>query len=75
MSSTTAGELVMFVLIAAAVCSTGWVLHDALSRGLPRRKALTWAALQWIEFPVFLWLYCRIRPRTRRGRAHARSTA
>jgi hypothetical protein len=51
------------------------VLHDALSRGLPRRKALTCAALQWIEFPVFLWLYCRIRPRTRRGRAHARSTA
>ncbi len=75
MSSTAVGDIVMFVLIAAAACSTGWVLHDALSRGLPRRKALTWAALQWIEFPVFLWLYCRIRPRTRQRRAHDGSTA
>jgi hypothetical protein len=31
-----------------------------------RRKALTWAALQWIEFPLFLWLYRRIRPKGRR---------
>jgi hypothetical protein len=75
MSSAAIGETVMFVLIAAAGCSTGWVLHDALSRGLPRRKALTWAALQWIEFPVFLWLYCRIRPRTRRDQRRDGSAA
>jgi hypothetical protein len=24
-----------------------------------------WAALQFVEFPVFLWLYRRIRPRRR----------
>jgi selenocysteine lyase/cysteine desulfurase len=36
------------------------------ARGLPRREALTWAALQWIEFPLFLWLYRRIRPKPRR---------
>jgi hypothetical protein len=51
----------------AAAFSTGWVLRDAQARELPRRKALTWAALQWIEFPLFLWLYRRIRPKhTRR---------
>jgi drug/metabolite transporter superfamily protein YnfA len=60
------GDIVLFVLVAAAACSTCWVLWDALRRGLPRRKALTWAALQWIEFPLFLWLYHRIRPGTRR---------
>jgi hypothetical protein len=37
------------------------------ARGLPRRKAITWAALQWIEFPLFLWLYLRIRPKRKRG--------
>jgi hypothetical protein len=52
--------------VAAAVLATGWVLHDAQARGLPRRKALAWAALQWIEFPLFLWLYRRIRPKRKR---------
>ncbi len=33
--------------------------------GIPTRKAFTWAALQFVEFPVFLWLYRRIRPRRR----------
>jgi hypothetical protein len=66
MSSTTVGDLITILLVGAAAFSTGWVLRDARARGLPRRKALTWAALQWIEFPLFLWLYRRIRPKSRR---------
>ena len=66
MSSTEVGNLIVVVLVGAAAFSTGWVLRDARARGLPRRKALTWAALQWVEFPLFLWLYRRIRPRRRR---------
>jgi hypothetical protein len=62
-SSATLGDLIVLVAVSAAAFSTGWVLRDARARGLPRRKALTWAALQWIEFPLFLWLYRRIRPK------------
>lgn len=75
MSSGTIGDIIVVVLIAAAACSTCWVLKDALSRGVPRRKALIWAALQWIEFPLFLWLYRRIRPRTRRRQTSSDSAA
>jgi hypothetical protein len=67
MSSTAVADLIVLVLVSAAAFSTGWVLRDAQARGLPRRKALTWAALQWIEFPLFLWLYRRIRPKGRRA--------
>jgi len=63
MSSTAVANLVVLLAVSAAAFTTGWVLRDASARGLPRRKALTWAALQWIEFPLFLWLYCRIRPK------------
>lgn len=66
MSSSVVAEVIVVVLVSAAAVSTGWVLRDAHARGLPRRKALTWAALQWIEFPLFLWLYRRIRPTRRR---------
>lgn len=66
MSSATVGDLIVLLIIATVAFSTGWVLRDAQARGLPRRKALTWAALQWIEFPLFLWLYRRIRPKPRR---------
>jgi hypothetical protein len=66
MSSSTVGDLIVLLIIATVAFSTGWVLRDAQARGLPRRKALTWAALQWIEFPLFLWLYRRIRPKPRR---------
>ena len=66
MSSATIGDLIVLAAVSAAAFSTGWVLRDARARGLPRRKALTWAALQWIEFPLFLWLYRRIRPKGRR---------
>jgi hypothetical protein len=66
MNSAVVGDLIALALVAAAAFSTGWVLRDAQDRGLPRRKALTWAALQWIEFPLFLWLYRRIRPKHKR---------
>jgi hypothetical protein len=62
---TDVGSAVMIVLVAAASFSAGWVLRDAQARGIPTRKAFTWAALQFVEFPVFLWLYTRIRPRRR----------
>ena len=66
MSSTVIGYVVVGVLVAAAAICTVWVLLDARARGIPRRKAITWAALQWIEFPLFLWLYRRIRPKGKR---------
>ena len=67
MNSAMVGDLIALAVVVAAAFSTGWVLRDAQARGLPRRKALTWAALQWIEFPLFLWLYRRIRPKHKRG--------
>ena len=66
MSKTVVGDVVVLVLVSAAAFSTGWVLRDATARGMPRRKVLTWAVLQWVEFPLFLWLYRRIRPKRRR---------
>ena len=70
MSSSAVGDAIVLVLVVTVAFSTGWVLRDARSRGLPRRKAVTWALLQWVEFPVFLWLYHRIRPRPRSRRAN-----
>lgn len=69
MTSHTVGLIVALVVVATVACSTGWVIRDATARGLSRRKALTWAALQWIEFPLFLWLYRRVRPKGTRPRA------
>jgi hypothetical protein len=66
MSSSIVGTIIAVVLVSAAAFSTGWVLRDARARGIPRRKALTWAALQWVEFPLFLWFYRRIRPKGKR---------
>jgi len=57
------GLAILLVLIAVASASAGWVFRDAQARGLPTRKALTWAALQGVEWPLFLLLYRRIRPR------------
>ena len=56
------GTAIVLALVMAASFSAGWVLRDAQARGIPNRKAWTWAALQFVEFPVFLWLYRRIRP-------------
>ena len=57
------GDGLAIVLIAAASFCAGWVLRDAKARGIPRRKAFTWAVLQFIEWPLFFWLYRRARPR------------
>jgi len=62
-SLPTIGVVILAVVVALVFFAAGWVLADARSRGLPLRKALTWAALQGIEFPLFFWLYRRARPR------------
>lgn len=67
MSSVAVGDVILALVVTAAALSTVWVLRDASARGLPRRKALTWAILQWVEFPLFLWLYRRVRPKGRRA--------
>lgn len=64
------GLVVLLVAVSAASASAGWVFGDARARGLPLRKALTWAALQAVEWPVFLLLYRRIRPRRLRGQSY-----
>ena len=73
MSKDTIGLIIVIAVVSAAALSTAWVLRDARARGIPRHKALTWAALQWIEFPLFLWLYRRIRPKGKRGRSDDRT--
>jgi hypothetical protein len=64
MSSTVVGDVIAIVLVAAACLSAAWVLRDARARGIPMRKAMAWVVLQFVEWPVFLWLYRRVRPRT-----------
>lgn len=56
--------------------SAGWVLRDAQARGIPDRKAFRWSALQFVEWPLFLWLYRRARPKRIREPAtsHQRPT-
>lgn len=67
-SLPTLAVVLLAAVVAIVFFAAGWVLADARSRGLPLRKALTWAALQGIEFPLFFWLYRRIRPRRIRNR-------
>ncbi|HEY5159790.1 MAG TPA: hypothetical protein VII83_01845 [Gaiellaceae bacterium] len=62
-SLPTIGVVILAAVIALVFFAAGWVLADARSRGLPFRKALTWSALQGVEFPLFFWLYRRARPR------------
>ncbi len=57
------GDVIFFAVLIGAGFSAGWVLRDAQARGIPRRKAFTWTALQFVEWPLFLWLYRRIRPK------------
>jgi hypothetical protein len=61
--------LMTFLLVAVSIgsASAGWVLRDARGRGLPTRKALTWALLCTQEWPLLLLLYRRVRPRGFRG--------
>lgn len=57
------GAFAIALLATALVCfSAGWVFRDARARGIPLRKAITWAALQAFEWPVFFLLYRRARP-------------
>jgi hypothetical protein len=58
---------VLVVAVAVVSFTAGWVFRDARSRGLPLRKAVTWAVLTTQEWPLLLLLYRRIRPRRVRG--------
>jgi len=58
---------IVIVAVMVVACSAAWVFTDARARGIPARKAATWAALQGVEWPLFLWLYRRARPKGRRG--------
>jgi hypothetical protein len=60
------GTLILVVLVGAACFSAGWVLRDAQARGIADRKAFRWSALQFVEWPLFLWLYRRARPKRAR---------
>ena len=62
------GTVIAIAVIGAACFSAGWVLRDAQARGIKARKAYTWSALQFVEFPLFLWLYRRARPKRTRDR-------
>jgi hypothetical protein len=59
--------IALIAVVSLAAFTSGWVLRDAQARGLGRRKAATWAALQLMEWPVFLLLYRLVRPRTTVG--------
>ena len=54
---------VLLVAVGVVAFTAGWVYRDARARGLPLRKAATWALLSTQEFPLLLLLYRRIRPR------------
>ncbi len=60
------GTVILIVVVGAACISAGWVLRDAQARGIPDRKAFQWSALQFVEWPLFLWLYRRARPKRTR---------
>jgi hypothetical protein len=68
-SLPTAGVVVLAVVVGLVCFAAGWVLSDARARGLAWRKAIPWALLQSIEFPLFFWLYRRNRPRRIKGQS------
>jgi hypothetical protein len=61
------GLAVLLTALVVVSFTAGWVFRDARARGLPRRKALTWAALSSQEWPLLFLLYRRTRPRRVRG--------
>lgn len=63
------GRALAVVMVAMVVVSftAGWVFRDARARGLPLRKAVTWAVLVTQEWPFLFLLYRRIRPRRVKG--------
>jgi hypothetical protein len=61
-------DLILALVAVSVVSATGgWVFRDARARGLPMRKAVTWAVLASQEWPLLLLLYRRIRPKTTRA--------
>ena len=61
------GMAVILLAVSVVSFTAGWVFRDARARGLPLRKALTWAVLSSQEWPLLLLLYRRVRPRRVRG--------
>jgi hypothetical protein len=45
---------ILLVAVSVASATAGWTFRDARARGLPMRKALTWAVISTQEFPVDL---------------------
>lgn len=64
---TGPGLAVLLVAVSVVSFTAGWVFRDARARGLPLRKAVTWAVLSSQEWPLLLLLYRRVRPRRVRG--------
>ncbi len=65
------GLAVLLIAVSVVSCTAGWVFRDARARGLPLRKALTWAVLSSQEWPLLFLLYRRVRPRRLRGNERA----
>jgi hypothetical protein len=64
----TGDELVVLISVCMTVAiSDGYVFVGARARGLPVRRAVAWSALQAIEFPLFVWLGRRARPKRFKG--------
>jgi hypothetical protein len=61
------GLAVMLIALTVVSFTAGWVFRDARARGLPLRKAVTWALLSSQEWPLLFLLYRRVRPRRLRG--------
>lgn len=67
------GLPILLVAVSVVSATAGWTFRDARARGLPMRKALTWAAISTQEFPLVFLLYRRIRPRRIRAEEPANS--
>lgn len=65
------GLAITLAAVVVVSFTAGWVFRDARARGLPVRKAATWAVLVSQEWPLLLLLYRRVRPRRVRGEASA----
>ena len=64
---TGIGLVVLLLALSVVSFTAGWVFRDARARGLPLRKAVTWAVLSSQEWPLLFLLYRRVRPRRLRG--------
>jgi hypothetical protein len=57
MSRTPFAVSAVVLAVSLLTATATWVYRDALSRGLPRPKARTWAALQLVQWPLFYFVY------------------